>query len=142
MRFAHNNCFLSSTQNINWFLVYRFVCFIGKLIVKDNFPHFTVSGCIKKIGQQKTIFSQWKTLIKIRFIFYRFFFLENNLFHVAHNYSYKYYLFLAWETIFSFVPLVFPMVNSLVSSFTFVFFFFLNLFLHPHWHPFWALLIS
>ena len=40
-------------------------------------------GSTKKTGQQKTIFSQWKILIKIRLVFYRlfskFFFLENNL---------------------------------------------------------------
>ena len=40
---------------------------------KYSFPHFPVSGSIKKIGQWKTIFGQWKTLINIRLIFYRLF---------------------------------------------------------------------
>ena len=40
---------------------------------KYSFPHFPVSGSIKKIGQWKTIFGQRKTLINIRLIFYRLF---------------------------------------------------------------------
>ena len=44
----------------------------------------------KKIGQWKTIFSQWKTLIKIRLIFYRLFskkifFGKQSLSHTVHN---------------------------------------------------------
>ena len=40
---------------------------------KYSCPHFSVSSSIKKIGQWKTIFGQWKTLINIRLIFYRLF---------------------------------------------------------------------
>ena len=48
--------------------------FRWKTFYKNNFPHFPVYGNIKKkINQRKTIFSQQKTLIKIKFIFYKLF---------------------------------------------------------------------
>ena len=51
----------------------------------------------KKISQRKTIFSQWKILIKTMLIFYGmfsiFFFLENSL-SLTHHISHKYYFFL------------------------------------------------
>ena len=47
--------------------------FRRKAFCKDSFLHFSVFGSTKKTGQRKTIFSQQKTLIKIRLIFYRLF---------------------------------------------------------------------
>ena len=47
--------------------------FHWKTFCKYNFMHFSVFGSTKKTGQRKTIFSQRKTLIKIRLIFYRLF---------------------------------------------------------------------
>ena len=74
--------------------------FRWKIIYIDSFPHFSVFGRqhTKKSSQRKTIFSQWKTLIKTRLIFYGmfsnfFFFLENNL-SLTHHISYKYIFFL------------------------------------------------
>ena len=51
--------------------------FRWKIFCEDNFPHFPVFGSTKKTGQWKTIFGQWKTLIKIRLIFYRLFSKKN-----------------------------------------------------------------
>ena len=93
----------------------------------------------KKNGQRKTIFDQQKTLIKIKLIFYKSFSKKKNgkqsLSHVAHN-SYKYYLLLTQETIFSFAHSAFLTINSLISSLLFIF----CLFSHPHHHPFWPFL--
>ena len=47
--------------------------FCWKTFCKDSFPHFPVFDSTKKTSQWKTIFNQWKTLIKIRLIFYRLF---------------------------------------------------------------------
>ena len=48
--------------------------FRWKIFCKNRFPHFLAFGSTKKkIGQRKTIFSQLKTLTKIRLIFYRLF---------------------------------------------------------------------
>ena len=48
--------------------------FHWKTFCKDNFSHFPVFGSTKKkTSQRKTIFSQWKILIKIRLIFYMLF---------------------------------------------------------------------
>ena len=52
--------------------------FRWKTFCKDSFPHFPVFGSTKKTGQQKTIFSQWKILIKIRLVFYRLFSKKKN----------------------------------------------------------------
>ena len=51
----------------------RSVCFTGKSSVKIVFHIFQCLVAQKKPGQWKTIFSQRKTLIKIRLIFYRLF---------------------------------------------------------------------
>ena len=55
--------------------------------------------------------------------------------HAAYN-SYKYYILLTQETIFSFPHSTFLAINSLTSSLLFVF----SLFSHPHYHPLWSLL--
>ena len=47
--------------------------FRWKAFCKDSFLHFSVFGSTKKTGQRKTIFSQRKTLIKRRIIFYKLF---------------------------------------------------------------------
>ena len=44
-----------------------------KTFCKDSFLHFPVFGSTQKTSQRKTIFSQQKTLIKIRLIFYKSF---------------------------------------------------------------------
>ena len=53
--------------------------FHRKTIYIDSFPHFSVFGSTqkKKNSQRKTIFSQWKTLIKTRLIFYGMFSKKN-----------------------------------------------------------------
>ena len=51
----------------------RSVCFAGKLSVKIIFHIFQCLVTQKRISQRKTIFSQRKTLIKIKLIFYRLF---------------------------------------------------------------------
>ena len=77
--------------------------FRWKTFYKNNFPHFPVYGNIKKkINQRKTIFSQQKTLIKIKFIFYKLFSKKKkkgkqSLSHAAHN-SYKHYILLIQKT--------------------------------------------
>ena len=65
--------------------------FHWKPSVKIVFHIFQCLVAHKKTGQWKTIFGQWKILIKIRLIYYRlfskfFFFLENSLSlsHVLH----------------------------------------------------------
>ena len=69
-----------------------------KTFCKDSFLHFPVFGSTQKTSQRKTIFSQQKTLIKIRLIFYKSFSqkkknLQNNL-SLTHYISYKYYILL------------------------------------------------
>ena len=51
----------------------RSVCFAGKLSVKIVFHIFQCLVAQKKPSQWKTIFGQWKTLIKIRLNFYKLF---------------------------------------------------------------------
>ena len=107
--------------------------FRWKTFYKDSFLHFPMFGSIKKkIGQWKTIFSQWKTLIKIRLIFYKLFskifFLENNL---SLTQCITLILLLTQKKIFSFVHSAFLTINSLTSSPPFIF----SLFSHPHYHP-------
>ena len=66
-----------------------------KIFYKDSFSHFLVFDSIKKDWSTEIYFSQQKTLIKIRLIFYRLFSKKKkkkignqSLSHVAHN-SYK-----------------------------------------------------
>ena len=100
--------------------------FCWKTFYKDSFSYFSVFGNIKKCGQRKTIFGQQKTLVKIRLIFYRLFSKKKKkvkqfIFHAAHN-SYKNYLLLTQEIIFSFAHSAFLTINSITSSLPFVFF--------------------
>ena len=57
------------------YIILRFVCFARKFSVKIVFHIFQclVAQKKKKNGQWKTIFDQWKTLIKIRLIFFKLF---------------------------------------------------------------------
>ena len=66
-------CILFEYYNHIEFEYLRSVCFAGKLSVKIVFHIFQCLVAQKKPGQWKTIFDQWKTLIKIRLIFYKLF---------------------------------------------------------------------